>query len=284
MTILIPAASGHLAPLVIDALIARGTAPAEIVAGARRLESIAALAERGIRTVRFDYDDVASLDAALEGVTALLLVSGSEVGQRVGQHGNVIRAAKEAGVARLVYTSAPKATTSALILAPEHKATEELIEASGIPATILRNNWYTENYAPTVEQARATGEVVASAGQGRVASASRVDYAEAAAVVLTEPGHEGKVYELSGDVAWNFDEFAAAVSEVIDSPVAYRSVSSEEQAQILASVGLDEGTVGFLVGLDANICDGLLAETSGELSRLIGRPTTPLRDGLAAIQ
>jgi NAD(P)H dehydrogenase (quinone) len=200
----------------------------------------------------------------------------------VAQHANAIEAAKAAGVSRLVYTSAPRATDSALVLAPEHAETERLLAASGLPVTILRNNWYTENYVGQLDTAAATGELVGSAGEGRVASASRKDYAEAAAVALIEPGHEGAVYELSGDVAWSFDELAATIGSLLGREVAYRSVSPEEHASILTGAGLDEGTAGFVVALDGNIRDGLLGEATPTLRELIGRPTTPLAEGLAA--
>jgi len=282
MTILVTGASGHLGRLVVESLLNRGVAAENIVAGARNPERVADLAARGIHTVALDYTDTASIDAALEGVDHMLLVSSSEVGQRAAQHSNVITAAVKAGVEHLVYTSAPAATTSALILAPEHKATEEAIVASGIPATILRNGWYSENYAGNVAQAAETGELVASVGDGRVASASRKDFAEAAAVVLSEPGHVGKIYELSGDVAWDYTELASVLSTISGVDVAYRAVTPDEHAAILSAAGLDEGTIGFVVGLDANTRDGLLGVTTGDLSRLIGRPTTPLAEGLAA--
>jgi NAD(P)H dehydrogenase (quinone) len=282
MTILVTGASGHLGRLAIDALLARGVAPSELVAGARTPSAIADLAERGVATVALDYTDTASIEAALEGVTKVLLISGSEVGQRAIQHANVITAAAAAGIEQLVYTSAPKATTSTLILAPEHKATEEAITASGIPSTILRNGWYTENYAGSYAQAVASGSLVASVADGRVASASRADFAEAAAVVLTTDGHLGKIYELSGDVAWTYDDLAAAFATISGTDVAYAPVTPEEHAAILAGAGLDEGTIGFVVALDGNTRDGLLAETSGDLARLIGRPTTPLLEGLRA--
>ena len=282
MSIVVTGATGHLGRLAVEALLERGVPASDIVAGGRRTEALADLAERGVRVVTIDYTRPETLSAAFAGAEKLLLVSSSEVGQRAVQHAAAITAAKEAGVSQLVYTSAPKATTSPLILAPEHKATEEFIAASGIPATILRNGWYTENYFGQLEQARATGEVVASVGEGRVSSASRRDYADAAAVVLTEPGHVGKIYELSGDVAWNYDDLAAAIGTVIGREVAYRPVSPEQHLEILASVGLDEGTAGFVVALDGDTKAGLLAESSGDLSRLIGRPTTPLAEGLAA--
>lgn len=283
MTILVTGATGHLGRLVIDSLLARGAAPDEVVAGVRDLDRASDLVDRGVRAVVVDYDRPDTITDALQGVDSVLLISGSEVGRRVDQHRAVVDAAAAAGVTKLVYTSAPKATTSDLVLAPEHKATEELISASGVPAVILRNNWYTENYAGTIEQARATGAFAASVGDGRVASASRRDFAEAAAVVLLDDGHIGQVYELGGDVAWDYDELAAAVSEVIGAPVEYRRVTPDEHLAALAEAGLDEGTAGFVVALDAGIAAGALADSDGTLSRLIGRPTTPLAEGLRAL-
>ena len=278
MTILVTGASGHLGRLIVERLLARGVPSDRIVAGARTPSTIADL---GVRAVELDYTKPDTIAAALDGVDTVMLVSGSEVGQRAVQHGNVIDAAKAAGVGRIVYTSAPNARESALILAPEHKATEEALEASGIPTTILRNGWYTENYLGTLEQAK-SGEIVTSTGDGRVSSASRVDYADAAAVVLTSEGHESAVYELSGDVAWTFDDFATVAGGILGVPVAHRSVSTDEHVAALGAAGLDEGTAGFVAALDANIRDGLLGHTPGDLSRLIGRPTTPLAEGLVA--
>ena len=277
MTTLITGATGNLGRLIIAALLERGADPQSIVAGAR---DVAKGADLGVRVVHLDYTDPASITAALKGVDAVALVSGSEVGQRVAQHQAVIDAAKAAGVSKLVYTSAPKATTSDLVLAPEHKATEELIAASGLPAVILRNNWYTENYAADLARAAETGVLAAGVGEGRVASASRKDFADAVAVVLLEDGHVGEVYELGGDVAWNYGELAAAMSEVTGRPVAYQPLTAEEQSAALEAAGLDAGTVGFVVALDAGIRNGALADTDGTLARLIGRPTTPLVDGL----
>lgn len=282
MTVLVTGASGHLGRLVVAALLDRGVPASDIRAGARDTARVADLAERGVQTVRLDYGDAASVADAVAGAERVLLISGSEVGQRVTQHRAVIDAAASADIAQLVYTSAPHATSSALVLAPEHKATEEAITASGVPATILRNNWYTENYLGTLAQARATGVVASSAGTGRVASASRRDFAEAAAVVLTSDGHLGAVYELGGDVAWDFAELARAIGEVLERDVAYLPQTPEEQASALEAAGLDAGTAGFIVALDANIREGLLGEVTGQLSRLIGRPTTPLVEGLRA--
>jgi NAD(P)H dehydrogenase (quinone) len=282
MTIVVTGATGHLGHLIVEALLRDGVAPSDIVAGGRNLGKLDDLAAKGVRVATIDYNDPSTLTAALAGADTLMLVSASEPGKRVEQHKAAIDAAVAAGITRIVYTSAPRATTSRLILAPEHKGTEELIAASGIPSTILRNGWYTENYVRSVPQLTATGELVSSVGDGRVASASRKDYADAAAAVLTTDGHEGKVYELSGDVAWSQADLAAAISEVTGTTVTYVPKTTEEHAAILKSAGLDDGTIFFVTTLDSNTRDGLLAETSGDLARLIGRPTTPLKDGLAA--
>lgn len=279
MTILVTGATGNLGRLIIASLIERGADPQSIVAGAR---DVAKGADLGVRVVHLDYTQPSSITAALEGVDSMVLVSGSEVGQRVAQHQAVIDAARAAGIEKFVYTSAPKATTSDLVLAPEHKATEELIAAAGLPAVILRNNWYTENYAADLARAAETGVLAAGVGNGRVASASRKDLADAVAVVLLEDGHVGQVYELGGDVAWDYNELAAAISEVTGRPVRYQSLTADEQTAALEAAGLDAGTVGFVVALDGGIRDGALADTDGTLARLIGRPTTPLVDGLRA--
>ncbi len=279
MKIAVTGATGRLGRLVIQDLLEK--LPAEdIVAVVRNEAKAVDLAGAGVQVRVADYDDQAALHKALAGVDRLLLISSSEVGRRFPQHKNVIDAAKDDGVKQVVYTSAPNATTSALILAPEHKATEEYLAASGLTYTILRHGWYTENYAQTIETAKQTGKVVAAAGQGRVASATRADYAAGAAAVLLGEGHEDKVYECSGDYAWDYDELAGAISDIIGKPVVYEPVNVPTMMGILKGAGVDEGTAGFITALDANTAEGLLAGCTGELSRLIGRPTTPLKEGL----
>ncbi|GAA1814204.1 SDR family oxidoreductase [Agromyces neolithicus] len=282
MTILVTAASGQLGSLVVDALLERGADPADLVATARDTAKIERLAARGIRTAELDYTRPETIAAALDGVDTVLLISGSEPGNRAAGHQNVIDAAKAAGVAKLVYTSAPKATTADFALAADHKATEEAIAASGVPAVIVRNNWYTENYTTDVSRAATTGVIAASVGDGRVASASRADYAAGAAAVLLEDGHLGKVYEFGGDVAWNYDELAAAASDVLGREVGYQRLTTDEHVAALEGFGLDAGTAGFVAGIDDAIRRGVLGDTDGTLARLIGRPTTPLIDGLRA--
>lgn len=283
MTILVTGATGQLGRLVIDSLLARGAEPESVVAGARDLSKAADLAARGVSIVELDYTEPETVAAALEGIDTVLLISSSEVGRRAAQHQVVIDAAVAAGVSKFVYTSAPKATTSDLVLAPEHKATEEAIAKAGLPAVILRNNWYTENYAADLSRGSETGVIASSVGEGRVASANRADYADAAAAVLLADGHIGEVYELGGDVAWTYDDLADAIAEVSGRPVVYQALSTEEYAAALSSAGLDAGTVGFVTALESGIRDGALGDTDGTLARLIGRPTTPLVEGLRAL-
>lgn len=280
MSIIVTGATGHLGRLVVDALLDRGVEPAGIVATGRSVERLADLAERGVRVERLDFDEVPTSAPWLSAGDVLLLVPGSEVGRRVAQHGAVVDLAARSGVRRLVYTSAPAADDTTLVLAPEHAATEALVRESGLPFTFLRNGWYTENYEVAFEQARATGVVAGSADDARFATAPRADYAEAAAVVLTTDGHDGAVYELSGDTAWDFEEFAAVAGEVLGREVRYQRLTPAEHREVLVQAGLDEPTAGLVVALDQDARAGLLAVTTGELGKLLGRPTVPLRDTL----
>lgn len=286
MSYVVTGATGHLGRLIVEALLAGGVPAAEVVAAGRAPERLAELDALGVRTAHLDYDDAASLETALAGAHTLVLVSGTAIGRRVQQHGAAIDAAVAAGVGHVLYTSAPHADTTALALAPEHKGTEELLAAAraahGLRTTVARNNWYTENYEQTFAQAAATGVVLTSTGGGRVASAPRADYAAAIAALAVRPGAESSVHELSGDVAWSFDELAAAASEVLGRPVEHRSVSTEEHVAALLGAGLDEGTAGFVAALDAGIARGDLADATDEVRTLIGRPTTPLVDTLRA--
>lgn len=270
-------ATGQLGRLVVQQLLDKCSA-ADIVAIVRDPGKAADLAEAGVEIRVADYDDRASLDTAVAGLDKLLLISSNEVGRRIPQHKNVIDAAKAAGVKHVIYTSAPKATTSALVLAPEHKATEEYLGASGLPYTVLRNNWYTENFAQSIRTARDTGELVAAAGDGLVASATRADYAAGAAAVLTGEGHEGKVYEFSGDRAWHYRELAAAVADAAGVACSYKPVEAKDLIAAMTAAGMAEGVAAFVAALDVNISEGLLGEACDDLSKLIRRPTTPLEE------
>lgn len=282
MTILVTAATGQLGRLVIDALLSRGVAASDIVAGARTPAKAADLAERGIRVVELDYSAPATLAPALDGIDTVLLISGSEPGNRIAGHRNVIDAAEKAGVAKLVYTSAPRATEFEWPLGADHAATERALADSTVPSVVVRNNWYIENTTADVLRAAESGVIANAIGEGRIAYASRQDFAEGAAVVLIEDGHLGAVYEFGGDAVVSQDELAAAAAAVLGRDVAYQALTSDELVAGLAAAGLDEGTAAFVASLDAGIAGGVLGEPDGTLSRLIGRPTTPLEDGLRA--
>jgi len=274
MTIVVTGATGHLGRLVVESLLAKGVPAADIVGIGRKTEKIADL---GITTVKADYEDVDALKAAFTGADVVLLISGSEVGKRVQQHRNAIQAAKEAGVGRIVYTSIPRADTTEMQLAAEHKATEQFLAESGVPHTLLRNSWYVENYP--IAQGVENG-LVGAAGDGRISAAPRVDYAEAAASALIGEGHEGKVYELGGD-AFTMAELAAEVSRQSGREVTYTDLSPEKYADFLVSVGLDAGYAAVLADSDANAARGALFVPKTDLENLIGRPATPLATSVA---
>jgi NAD(P)H dehydrogenase (quinone) len=276
--IAVTGATGHLGHLVVLGLLDAGVPAAEVVAVVRTPDKAADLAARGVQVRQADYTDQAALDAALQGVDRLLLISGSEVGQRVTQHGNVLQAAKANGVGLVVYTSAPKADDTSLPLAPEHIATERLIADFGIPAVVLRNNWYFENYDQQIGQAAGTGELAGSAGQGRIAAATREDFAAATVAVLTAEQPTPGIVELGGDEAWTLSDLAAAIAAETGRTVTYRDLSAEEHVRSLVAVGLPVGTAQFVAGLDQAIAQGALDTGSRALSGLTGRPTTTLAE------
>lgn len=280
--IVVTGATGQLGRLVVEGLMKRLPA-GEIVAAVRSPEKADWAAERGVVVRKADYDQPDTLSSAFDGAGKVLLISGSEVGKRVAQHKAVVEAARDAGAAHVVYTSAPKADTSPLVLAPDHKATEEIIRASGLAATILRNGWYSEGYTQAIEQGARTGNFVGSAGDGRVASATRADYAAAAVEVLTGDGHANKIYELSGDVAWTRAELATEIAKATGKDVTYTDLPSDEHKAVLAQAGLPAPIVELLTAIDANIKDGVLSATPGDLKALLGRPTTPIAATVAEV-
>ncbi|QDQ13101.1 SDR family oxidoreductase [Streptomyces spectabilis] len=283
MSIVVTGATGHLGRLVVEGLLDAGVPAGRIAAVVRNEEKAAGLAARGVELRIADYSAPETLAGAFAAGDKVLLVSGSEIGRRVPQHRAVIDAAKAAGVAHLVYTGVLGGPDADFDLAAEHKETERMVLDSGLPYTFLRNGWYHENYTEHLAPVLEHGAVVGSAGPvGRVASAARADYAAAAVAVLTGEGHQGRAYELSGDVAWTFPEYAAEVAKASGKDVSYAEVSPAEHLRVLVGAGLPEPVAAVLVDVDAAIGRGLLAGTSGELARLIGRPTTPLATAVAA--
>ena len=270
MTIAITAATGQLGRLAIAALKARGAAP---VALAR---APAKAADLGVPVRAFDY---AAPDAtALKGIDTLVLISSNDLDDRAGQHRKAIAAAQAAGVGHLIYTSLLKGDQSPMRLAADHIATEAAIRDSGLPHTILRNGWYTENYTGSLGAALAHGAIAGAAGEGLVSSAARADYAEAIAAVALDPAHQGRVHELAGDTAYRLADLAAEVSRQTGRTIGYANLPEAEYAAMLAGFGLPESFARILADSDARAGEGALFDDSRTLSRLIGRPTTPMAD------
>lgn len=284
--IAITGATGHLGRLVVAGLLEKVPAK-DVVAIVRTPAKAAELTAKGVQVRQGDYSQPSGLVAALQGVKTLLLISSSEVGQRAAQHQAVISAAKAAGVQLIAYTSILHGDGSKLALAAEHVVTERALASSGVPFVLLRNGWYFENYTGNVGQALQHG-LAGSSGAGRIAAASRADYAAAAVAVLTQPGQAGKVYELAGDSAFTKAELAAELSKQSGKSVAYADLPADAFRQLLLGAGVPAPFADILVDADVNIAKGELDDRSGTLSRLIGRPTTTLaaavKAGLAQVR
>lgn len=277
----VTAATGQLGRLVIASLLK--TVPAsQIVAAVRDPGKAADLADQGVAVRHADYNDPASLDAAFEGATKVLLISSNDLGNRVPQHRNVIDAAVRAKVGLLAYTSLLHADRSTLALGAEHRATEEALRASGLPHTLLRNGWYIENYTVSLGGAVAHGALAGGAGEGRIAAAGRADYADAAAAVLTQTGPVAQVYELAGDKAFTLAELAAEVSRQTGKQIPFHNLPRQEYQELLVNVGLPAGLAEIIADSDAQAAQGGLFDDSGVLGKLIGRPTVTLADAVQA--
>ncbi len=279
--IVVTGATGNLGQLVIEGLLEK--VPAEqVVAAVRAPEKAAHLGARGVVIREADYARPDTLARAFAGAEKVLLISSNEMGQRVAQHRAAVDAAAAAGVKLFCYTSILHADTSTLMLAPEHKATEEYILASGVPYALLRNGWYMENYTGSLPQAIEHGAVLGAAGEGRIAAAARADYAAAAVAVLTGTGHENKIYELAGDQPFTLAELAAATAKQAGKPILYKDLEQKAYAQALEGFGLPAPLAAAIADADARAANGELDDRSHTLSRLIGRPTATLAEAVAA--
>jgi len=274
--IAITGATGHLGQFVISHLLKLQVPASGIVATVRNPAKAQDLARLGLQLRSADYTKPASLDQAFAGIDKLLLISSNEIGQRLEQHRNVIEAARRQKVKLLVYTSVLRADSSSLSLAGEHRETEALLRASGIPFIILRNGWYTENYTASIPPALANKAFYGSAGEGRISSAARADYAEAAALALTGKVATGSVLELAGDESYTLSQLAAEVSRQSGQPIPYVNIPEEAYSGALLKAGLPEALAVGLASWDVSASQGALHDEGRTLSRLLGRPTTPL--------
>jgi len=273
--IVITGATGQLGRLVIQNLLKERPA-GELVAAVRNPAKAQDLAALGVQVRLADYDRPETLVTAFQGAAKVLLISSNELGKRFPQHRAAIDAAKEAGVQEVVYTSVLHADVSPLGLAGEHRDTEAWLKASGLPHTLLRNGWYTENYTASIAPALQHGVFLGSAGEGRIASAARADYALAAAKVLLQDGQAGRVYELAGDTSYTLAEFAAELSRQTGKAIPYHDLPEAEYRAVLVGAGLPEGLASLLADSDTGASQGGLFDDGHALSRLLGRPSTPL--------
>jgi NAD(P)H dehydrogenase (quinone) len=280
MSIVVTGATGQLGRLVVQALLQRGIPAEQIIATGRRTEVLADLAKRGVVVRRGDFNDEASLAEAFAGGDKLLLVSGSQAGQRVRQHANAINAAKAAGVRLIAYTSGIRANTSTMLAMKDHRATERLLAEAGVPHVLLRNCWYLENYTGQLPVYLERG-IVGAAGAGKVSAATRADYAEAAAAVLAGEGHAGAVYELGGE-PFTMAELAEVISAATGQTVTYTNLTPEQYQAVLVGAGLPEEMVAMVADGDRGVAAGELLVEGDDLKRLLGRPPTPLADAVAA--
>lgn len=280
--IFVAAATSQLGTLVISYLLEKIPA-SQIIAGVRSLEKAKKFADKGIELRVADYNDPSTLAVAFKGVSKLLLVSSGDVGlDRFLQHKNAIDVAKAVGVGLIAYTSILNADTSNLVLADAHQKTEAYLKTSGVPYVLLRDGWYIENYTGSIPTALEHGVIIGASEEGKIAAAARKDYAEAAAVVLTTPGHENQIYELAGEEAFTLSEYAAELSKQVSKTIPYVNLSKEEYIAALVAAGVPEGLAGILADSDVGASNGQLYSDSRDLSNLIGRPTTPLKDVIAA--
>ncbi|GGI03389.1 NAD(P)H-binding protein [Egicoccus halophilus] len=279
--IAVTGATGNLGGLVVADLLERGVAPAGIVAVVRSRDRAAHLAAAGVQVRVADYDDPVALVSAFTGVERLLLVSGSEPGRRVGQHGNVIDAAVEAGVRSLAYTSITKAETSGIALAPDHLATEDLLADAPLATTVLRNNWYYENYTAGLESTLSQGQLLSATDGASFNPAARPDLAAAAAGVLTGEGHEGRIYELAGPSV-TLAKLAATIAETSGTPVTVVELPAPAYREALLAAGLPAPVAAMLVDADEGIARGDLEVEESDLERLVGRPLIPFAEVVRA--
>ncbi|MFC4598188.1 SDR family oxidoreductase [Cohnella hongkongensis] len=282
MSILVTGATGKLGTKVVEALL-KSVPASELAVSVRDPGKADGLRARGVDVRQGDFDRPESLDAAFAGIDRILIISADgDTETRIRQHTNAVEAAARAGVRFIAYTSLANAGESKLLLAPPHQATEKAILSTGIPYSILRNNWYLENESSGIQGVLAGAPWVTSAQSGKVGWALRQEYAEAAAAVLTGQGHENTVYELSGKLLTQ-EQLAAEVGAVLGRDVPVRQVDDKTYADIMTQAGVPDFVIPFLVGIQQGIREGGLEVESGDFEKLLGRPLTPIREAVGQL-
>jgi NAD(P)H dehydrogenase (quinone) len=285
--ILVTGASGHLGRRVIDHLLQR-VDPGSVAALVRDAqgEKGQALARLGVRVCAGNYDDVASLETSMRDVDQVLLISGTDEANRVRQHGNVVHAAKRAGVGRIAYTSRAlrSAGTSENSLMDGHFKTEALIQASGVAYTIFRNALYFE-VLPIFLGGGKVFEmgIHLPVGHGRVAFALRAELGEAIARSLHEPPTDSGTLLLTAHRSWSFQDIASTLSDLAGRQVPYVEVDRDTFETTMRRRGLAEAVVQRIYGFYSDIRDGQLDEVTPDLQGLLGRQPSELRAALAAV-
>lgn len=282
MKLLITGATGKLGTKIVETLLE--TVPAEQLAvSVRSLEKAQNLKDRGIDVRHGNFDEPETLDKAFAGIDRLLIISTDGDNEtRIPQHANAVAAAQRAGVSFIAYTSVVNAQESKNFLALTHRATEQAIQKTGIPYAFLRNNWYLENETSSIQSVLAGAPWLTSAQNGKVGWVPQQDYATAAAAVLTQDGHDNAIYELSGNLMTQ-EEFAAVLGDVLGKEVQVQQVDDAAYADIMAGAGLPEFLIPMLVNVQQGIREGTLDVESQGFEKLLGRPVTPLKEGLAQL-
>ncbi|MDB5103613.1 MAG: hypothetical protein JWP91_1302 [Fibrobacteres bacterium] len=282
MKILVTGATGHFGSKVMERLLEHVPAK-HLIASVTDPKRAGNLKKRGVDVRHGDFDFTHTLDHAFKGADRMLLISTMGDNEtRIRQHLAAVEAARQAKVKFIAYTSIAKADNTSLWLGEVHRATETAIRATGIPFCLLRNNWYLENEAPVFKAALDGAPVTTSAGEGKVGWALRSDYALAAANVLTGTGHGNKVYELSGPPL-TYPGLAAVMSTVIKRQVPYHNLDDSTFAKFLSQSGWPQELVFLTVEIHRAIREGALDVNRLDLETLMGRPVTPLANGIEEV-
>jgi NAD(P)H dehydrogenase (quinone) len=282
--ILITGATGHLGNAAIQSLLKKGVPPREITALVRDENKAANLSEQGVQLKIGNYNDYNSLVDALEGTRKLFLISSNDVtADTLLQHKNAINAAKENGVQHIVYISQEikdDLTTAIPFVIQVHRATSEYIKETGIAYTIFNDSLYADSIGKFSGEAFLENGIFFPAGDGKVPFVPRTDIGEAAAVVLTTPGHEYKTYAITGNNAYSFEDIAGFLTDITGKKVTYLKPDLDTYSDALINAGVPKEVVGFLGAFSTAIKNGEFDTQRSDLGDLLGRKPMELKEFL----